>query len=133
MFSALVATVMIGLGTGCVTADRTSLVGLPVHTTPVGSTVKTNGVAVGVTPVTITLPRMAGKKGNEVAVTVILEGYQTQDFVMRSRISWEGFFFLLQRFPVTLIFGKSASEPGSALDLVPRQIDTVLIPLRPAD
>lgn len=130
LFLAIVATVLVSLGTGCI-SDRTSVANLPVYTHPSGATVKTNGVTVGFTPVNITLPRMAGKKGHEVAVSVALEGYQTQGFVMRSRPSGEGFLFLLQRFPVSFLFGKSACDPGSGLDLVPRQIDTVLIPLRP--
>lgn len=129
---ALVATIFVGLGTGCI-SDRTSVANLPVYTSPSGATVKTNGVIVGVTPVNIPLSRFTGKKGREVTISVALEGYQTQNFVMKSGASWQGSAFLLQRFPVSFLFGKSACEPGSALDLVPRQIDAVLIPLRPSD
>lgn len=127
---ALAATALVGLGTGCI-SDRTSVASLPVYTHPSGATVKTNGVVVGVTPVNIALPRTAGKKGNEVTVSVALEGHHTQDFVMRSGFSWEGFLFLFQRLPVSVLLGKSAYEPGSSWDLIPRKIDTVLIPLRP--
>jgi PEGA domain len=127
---ALFATAIIGFSTGCV-SERTSFASLPVSSTPFGATVRTNGVTVGLTPTHVTLPRLAGKKGNEVTVSLELSGYQAQDFVMKSSPSWEGSAFLLQRFPVSFIFGKSAVEPGSALDLVPKQIDAVLIPLRP--
>ncbi len=128
-FLALVAAAIVGIGTGCI-SDRTSIANLPIYTHPSGATVKTNGMVVGITPVNITLPRMAGKKGHEVTVSVLLQGYQEQNFVMQSGPSWEGFFFLLQRFPVSFVFGKPAVEPGSALDLIPKQIDVVLIPLR---
>ncbi len=127
---ALFAIAIIGFSTGCVT-ERTTLVELPIRTTPFGATVKTNGVTVGLTPVNIPLSRFTGKKGHEVIVSLELQGYQTQNFVMKSGPSWEGSAFLLQRFPVSFLFGKSAVEPGSALDLVPKQIDAVLIPLRP--
>lgn len=132
LFLALVATALLGLGTGCI-SDRTSVANLPVYTHPSGAVVKTNGVTVGVTPVNISLSRFTGKKGHEVTVSVAFEGYQTQDFVVKSSPSGEGFLFLLQRFPASFIFGKSACEPGSGLDLTPRKIDAVLIPLRLPD
>lgn len=129
---ALFSAVFLVIGTGCI-GDRTSVANLPVYTSPSGATVKTNGVTVGVTPTSISLSRFTGKKGKEITVSLELQGYQTQNFVMKSGPSWEGSAFLLQRFPVSFIFGKSAVEPGSALDLVPKQIDAVLIPLRPVD
>ncbi|TAK58201.1 PEGA domain-containing protein [Patescibacteria group bacterium] len=130
---ALVAVVMVSLSTGCVAAERTSFTTLPIRSTPSGAVVKTNGVVAGVTPLTLVLPRGTGKKGKEIAVSITLEKYEPVEVAVKSGLSLEGFRFLAQRFPASFVFGKPAVEPGSARDLIPRQIDVVLTPLRPSD
>ena len=122
-------TVLTVVGVGCATTERTAYTVLPIHTTPSGATVQTNGVYAGITPTTLSLPRLIGNK-QPLKVSLTLTGYRPLETNVFSKVSWEGFWYVLPGLPAKAFLGLPPGPPGVGLDLEPRSLQVTLQPLR---